>query len=309
MSKRPFPVDPHLTAIAIGFRNGAMIADQVLPRVIVGKSEFKYWKYDPAEQLTVPDTRVGRRGRVNEVSFSATEVTDSTDDFGLEDPIPQSDIDDAPANHDVKGQATEGIANLIILDREVRTANVVFNPATYPAANKEALAGTDQFSDFANSDPLGVLSDALDAPLMRPNIMVIGRPAWSVLARHPQIVKAVHGNSGDAGIVARRAVADLLELEDVIVGESRVNTARKGQPANYQMCWGKHIALIHRDKNATNRQGATFGFTAQSGTRQAGSWEDKNIGLYGGQRVRVGESVKEVISAASFAYFIEDAVA
>lgn len=307
--KRPFPVDPHLTAIAIGFRNGAMIADQVLPRVPVGASKFKYWKYDPAEYLTVPETRVSRRGRVNEVSFSASEETASTEDFGLEDPIPQTDIDDAPQGHDVKGQAVEGITKLIELDRELRVANLVFDPATYPAANKEALVGTDQFSDFANSDPVGVITDALDAPLMRPNVMVIGRPAFSVLARHPKIVKAVNGNSGDSGIVARRAIAELFELDEVLVGESRVNNARKGQPANFQMCWGKHIALIHRDKQATNRQGATFGFTAQFGTRVAGAWEDRNIGLRGGQRVRAGESVKEVVSAASFGYFIENAVA
>ena len=37
MSNAPFPIDPELTAIAIAYRNGRMIADEVLPRVPVGK--------------------------------------------------------------------------------------------------------------------------------------------------------------------------------------------------------------------------------------------------------------------------------
>jgi hypothetical protein len=53
----------------------------------------------------------------------------------------------------------------------------------------------------------------------------------------------------------------------------------------------------------------TFGVTAQFGTRVAGSWDDKNIGLTGGKMVRAGESVKEVITAADLGYFVQNAVA
>ena len=309
MPRAPFPITPALMAIAIAFRNAQMIADEVLPRVPVGKQEFKYMEHTMAEGFTVPDTKVGRRSKPNEVSFSATEKTGSTEDFGLDDPIPQSDIDNAPDNYDPLGRATEGIMNLVELDREVRVAGTVFNANTYGANNKVTLAGTDQFSDFVNSDPLGVLMDALDAMIMRGNVMVIGRPAFSVLARHPQIVKAVHGNAGDSGIARRRDIADLLELEDILVGEARVNTARKGQAINLARTWGKHLALIHRDKTADNRSGVTFGVTAQFGKRISGSIPDKDIGLRGGQRVRAGESVQEVICAADLGYFVEDVVA
>ncbi|MFV9531212.1 hypothetical protein ACNUIM_32135 [Pseudomonas aeruginosa] len=70
MSNAPFPIDPELTAIAIAYRNGRMIADEVLPRVPVGKQEFKYWKYDLAQGFTVPETLVGRKSKPNEVEFT-----------------------------------------------------------------------------------------------------------------------------------------------------------------------------------------------------------------------------------------------
>ncbi|UVH84375.1 hypothetical protein NW342_22030 [Pseudomonas aeruginosa] len=78
MSNAPFPIDPELTAIAIAYRNGRMIADEVLPRVPVGKQEFKYWKYDLAQGFTVPETLVGRKSKPNEVEFSATDESATT---------------------------------------------------------------------------------------------------------------------------------------------------------------------------------------------------------------------------------------
>ena len=307
--KKPFPTDPALTAIALAVKNEAMIADLVLPRVAVGKREFKYYEYDMAEGFTIPDTRVGRKGRPSQVEFSMTEATASCEDYGLDDAVPQDDIDNAPPNYDPRGRAVEGIANLILLDREVRAAGAVFDAATYPVGHKETLAGTDQFSDFTGSAPIKVVSEALDVPIMRPNVAVIGQQAWTILRQHPEIVKATHGNSGDKGMAARQAVAEMFELEELIVGQGWVNTARRGQAANYQRVWGKHIALLHRDRNADTRQGATFGLTAQFGGRVAGSWQDRNIGLRGGEMVRAGESVTELITAPHLGYFLENVVA
>lgn len=305
----PFPIQPELTAIAIAYHNANMIADQVLPRVPVGKEEFKYLKHAMAEGFTVPDTKVGRRSAPNEVEFSASEQPGMTEDYGLDDPIPQSDIDNAPVNYDPLGRSTMQLTNLIELDREVRVAGMVFNANSYGANNKVTIAGQDQFSDFVNSDPIGLITEKLDTMIMRGNVMVIGRPAYSVLARHPDIVKAAHGNSGDKGMATRQAIAELFELEDILVGNAWVNTARKGQAANLQRTWGKHISLIYRDKMADTRSGTTFGFTAQFGNRIAGSEPDSKIGLRGGQRVRSGESVKELITATDLGFFLSDVVA
>jgi len=307
--KAPFPIQPELTAIAIGYSNKKLIADEVAPRVPVGTEEFKYLKHTMEEGFTVPDTKVGRKSKPNEISFTAEELTDSTQDYGLDDPIPQKDIDQAPTNYDPRAKSVEYISKIIMLDREVRTAGLVFNAANYAAANQQTLSGTSQFSDFANSDPIGVITDALDTVIMRPNIMTIGRAAFSILARHPDIVSAAQHNSGVKGIATRQAIAELFELEDILVGEGYVNTARKGQTAVMQRVWGKHIALINRDATADTRNGTTFALTAQFGSRVAGANPDPNIGLRGGERVRAGESVKELITANDLGYFIQNAVA
>lgn len=299
--KYPFPVDPELTQIAMAYRNRLTIADQVLPIVPVGKKEFKYTKFHKDDRFTVPETRVGRKSRVNEVEFGATEDTASVEDYGLEDPIPQDDIDHAAPRFDPVSQAIESIQSLLALDREIRTANLVMDASNYSLKNAVGTA----WSDGANSDPIGDVHNAQDSVLMPVNVMTMSKVDWRNLSTHPQIVKAIHRNSGDTGVVTRQQVADLLELEEILVGEAMVNTANKGQAASYVRAWspGK-VALHHRSPNINTRGEITFGFTAEYGERVSGQWEDRNIGLRGGQRVRSGMSVKELIVAADCGYLL-----
>ena len=53
----------------------------------------------------------------------------------------------------------------------------------------------------------------------------------------------------------------------------------------------------------------TWGFTAQYGTRIGGKWEDKNVGLYGGVVVRVGERVVEQVVAKDVGYLLQNVIA
>ncbi|MBF0481274.1 MAG: phage capsid protein [Desulfovibrionaceae bacterium] len=309
MAKAPFPIIPELTGIAIAYRNRKLIGDQVLPRVTpVSKEEFKYFKYDLSLGFTVPDTKVGRKGELNEVEFPSTDETASTSDHGLKVTIPQKDIDNAPPGIDPRGKSVEFIMDLVALDREIRVANMIFNPATYPDNNKMTLAGASQFSD-PNSDPIRIINDALDACITRPNKMCAGRLGFSALARHPKIVSACLRNPGQSGIARREEIAALFELDEVIVGESFLNINRPGQAASLARVWGKHIALLYLNPMAEPKLGVTFGMTVPYGTPIAAAKYDEKIGLRGGERVWAGESVCELVTCPDVAYFLQDVAA
>ena len=198
------------------------------------------------------------------------------------------------------------ITDIISLGREVRVANLAMDTASYAATNVQVLTAADKIDAFTTSDPLEMLEDALNQPVMRPNTIVFGQAEWSALRRHPKINKAVNGNSGDTGLAMRAAIAELLEVEQVLVGRSLVNTANIGQTANLQRAWAGGIALLHLNALADNRTGTTWGFTAQYKTRVASQTADYDIGMRGGVRVRIGESVKEVISAPDLGYLLSD---
>ena len=302
--KRPFPIDPVRTAIAIAYRNNRLIADFVLPRVPVGAESFKWWKYDKAERLALVEDSVSRKGLTNEVEFNASEQTDSTEDHGLQDGVPQSDIDNAPEGYDPLDHATEGLADLILLNREVRAAQTLFNPANH--GTKKSLANAEKF-DNKDADLLSFLLEQLDLPLMRPTALTIGRAEFTQLRTNRSMVAAMHGNSGDRGSLTVQQVAELLELENVFVGEARMNIAKKGKAPEIKRAWSGHAAFTYLDGQADTSNGRmTWGITAQHGDRFAGQWYDKDIGLRGGEVVRVGESVKELVVAPDCGLLLQD---
>ncbi|MFO1128496.1 MAG: hypothetical protein U1E66_08735 [Rhodospirillales bacterium] len=310
MSNFPFPVQPDSTAISIAYRNKRYIADAVLQRIPVARMEFTYSRHDLSQGFTVPSTFVGRRGRPNEITFDATEEKGVTLDYALDDPVPGVDMDNAPKNYNPIDHAVMMMTDLILLDREMRVAGKVFDDDNYATGNKVQLTGTNRWSDYTNSDPISDIEAGIEKLVIRPNTLVFGRKTFDVLKRHPKLIKALHGPLSDDGFAKRQQLAELFELDAVLVGESWLNTARQGQAPLLQQVWGPHAALLWLDPQLRAAKGAaTYGFTAQYGDRVAGSSPDKDIGFRGGFRVRVGESVAEVIACKDLGYFIQDAVA
>lgn len=319
MSTTAFPVNPELSAIAIGYKNRDvdLIADAVLPRIYKGAKKFAYTKYNQADAYTVPSTRVGRKSEPTMVDFGGTLINDECVDWGLDDLVPNDEVQAWEASmRPASGgpvsplaKSTSLLTGLIQLDREIRVANTVFAAGTYPGSQQATLSGTGQWSDFVNSNPLDALLAALDVPLFRPNTIVLGQAVWTKLRQHPKMVQAALGNNAGAGSISRQALADLLEIRNVLIGAGFVNTARKGQTPTMSRVWGKHCSLLYVSPDAADADQPTFGFTAQFGERIAGSIDEPKAGLRGGVRVRVGESVKEIVAAADVGYFFQNAIA
>lgn len=324
MAQAPFVVQPYLTSIALTYRNARMIADEVLPRMTVGGQVFKYNKYTKQDAFTVPDSRVGRKGKVHEIDWTATEETSQTVDYALEDAIPFSDIQNAqtvPTTPiDPRARSTSILTDLIALGREKRAADLVFTKANY-GSQSTTLSGDDRWTFYGtpgaietptdpeeSSNPIADILGAMDSMLMRPNTLVLGRATASALIQHPRIVAAFHANNGTSGIVPVDYLRTLFGLDKVLVGEGWVNTAAKGQTPSMARVWGPHAALLHINPLVTSPDGGvTFGATAEWGSRVAGTRVDPDIGMRGGERVRVGESLKELIMAADCGYMFENA--
>lgn len=313
----PFTPSPQYTAIALAYQNKELIADQVLPRTQVTERSFKWDLHTKADMFTIPDLRVGRKGVPNEVEFTAAEQTSSVNDYGLDDVVPIEDIQAAASKPglDPLGRATEGITNLVMLAREKRVADIVFATATYPTGSKVTLDANNKWSAFtdAASDPVEDVLGAAEGMLMKPNTLVLGSQVWFQLRRHPKVIAATipaGGNAATGGVASLQAVADLFEVDRILIGRAFINTAVPGQTATYGRIWGKSAALLRINPLASVRgNDISFGMTAEYGSRVAGNIAEPKVGLRGAQRVRVGESVKELITASDCGYLFDAAVA
>ena len=304
---RPFTVDPRLTGIAIAYTNREFIADAVMPRISVGNQQFKWLEYNKADRFTVPNTLVGRKGTVNEVEFGATEKSGLVYDYGLDDVVPNDDIASAPEGYDPLGNATEVTTDLLLLDREIRVAAQVFNTSNH--ASNSGLAAGDEWND-PDSNPIEQILDFLATPLMRPNTLVMSGACFDALATHPKIIKAVQGNSGDSGIATAQQIANLFSLRGIYYSRAIKNTVKPGQTFTAGQVWANKVAFLHLNPLARNTNGVfSWGYTAQWQDRVGMTMDEPKVGLRGAQRVRVGESVNEIVCGIDGGYLLTTVLA
>lgn len=304
----PFPIDDKLTGIALAYKNDEYIADAVLPRTKVPSSTFRYRVYDKATFLTPVDARVGRKSIPNEVETGFTEASSFVEDYGLDDSIPYDDILNAPEDYNPQYEAVEYLTELIALNREKRVADLVFSEGSYASGCKTTLSGTSQFS-HASSDPIATLLAGLETPFARPNTVIMGREVWIKLCRHSGILQTFYPNANGNGIITPAQLASILDVERVLIGSARINTANRGAAPNIGRLWGKHVALLYIDPAATVKNRLTWGLTAEFGDRVSGSMPEPEKGLRGSIRVRVGETLRELVLCNEAGYFIKNAVA
>lgn len=310
MTTAPFVIDPQLTGIAIAYKNASFVADLVLPVIYVNRKEYKYTVYPTDEAFNIPDTLVGRLGNVPRLELKGADATGACTDNALDIPVPTDDIDQAKAAGlpNPLDKAVQKSTDYVDLAHEMRTAALVQALASYPAANRVTLAGSDQFS-HADSKALSLVMTALDIPLVRPNTLVFGQGAWTAFRMNPTIVAATNKNSGDAGAAARQAVAELLEVQNIVVGQARYNTAKPGQNPVISRLWGKHLSMLYIDPNADANGGVTFGWTANYGKATGGTYFDPTVGVRGAQVARGSKTQDERIVASACGYLFQNAAA
>ena len=316
LASAPFQTHSRMTQIAMAEKPMDFIADEVMPRV-PSAFKFQYTLGDVGDQFGIPDTRASRAGRLNEAEFGATLADGSCDDHGLLAFVPHRDILEAQQQQsawDPMAQASMGVGQLMMLDREKRVADTAFALASYAETHRVTLAGDSQWS-AAGSDPLAAILEALDVPITRPNTLVLGQAVWTKLRAHPVIVEAVKGagagRAAAAGVVMRDAVARLFEIDRVLVGSTWHRTSNRGQNDEFARLWGKHAALLSIRRPTSTRDAIpSFGFTAQAMPLEVMLSEEPSRGIGRGSRVvKISECIKELVSWNTAGYFFQNAVA
>lgn len=109
---------------------------------------------------------------------------------------------------------------------------------------------TAQWTD-ASSTPLedvDAQNDAIEGRTgKRANVLALNRKGWSALRHHPDIVDRVKGTGGNANPanVTKQAVAELMELDKIVVTSAVRNTAGEGATDAVSYIAGNHALLVH----------------------------------------------------------------
>lgn len=312
------------SGISEAYRNpeSTYIADEVLPIVPVAAELFSADYYPIESLLVAPDNEVGRLDRPVLLDFEAKQREFKTKDYAYDAPLPNWDVQRAEqqrtgqnSGFNPEDYVVQGVTEIHTLRREIRAANVVFNPNTYLPTQRQVVAGPSQWTS-PTSRPIDQIMTAINAMLIRPNRLVLSRETWTGLSRNPQVVEAVKGTAAKEGVASLQQVQELLEIQKIVVGDSWKSVSERQDleraSANINRLWGAHAALLHVNPNVRTTTGSnlyTFGMTARWGMKKSGWIEDPDMGARGGRKVRVLEHCRELVTASFCGYFFENAVA
>lgn len=200
-----------------------------------------------------------------------------------------------------------------MLAEEQRWATIFTSTANYASGNYATLTGTDQWSDYTNSDPVDDVNTYLSAIYASPDAKLVGWMGWDVwlkLKEHPAILERVKygGSPGSAAAVSMQAVAQVFGLDDLLVGSVRSTSTNENQTASYSRMWGKHFGVAAVEPGQSTEFlgfAARFAYVEETLTEEI----DTLPGLSGVQIAKIASSVDEVVVANDAALLLVNAVA
>ena len=245
-------IDRPLSNFSIEYKNRALIAQEAVPFIPVMKKSDTYMEYTQKDRFTVPQTIRGPKDKANEVDWTATTGSYACIDHAMRHFIPDAQAANADPGVDYRRRTSNFLTDLILLQYERVIATMLFTAGNYSGSYKSTLSSGNRWDVYASSDPIGNVETAMEACFVRPNTMIIGQAVWSKLKQHPQILARITGGSTstDAVKVSKRLVAELFEIDRLLVGEAKYNTANKGAAAaSFSYVWGKFAWLGFIDPN------------------------------------------------------------
>lgn len=244
---RDLHIDRLLSQMAIGYMNDETIAGTIAPVIPVEKQSDLYTVFSRADAFRIEDTKRAPDTEANKITRTISSDTYYAQNYALKYPITIEDRANADPVYlqNLINNAGEYVTEKLALDWENRLAALVTN--TSNVGSSAAVAS--EWDAAASSDPLGDLHTAMDnvedSTGTRPNRILMGKAAWRSIRRNDQILDRLFGTNNGGGYALRSQVANLLEVEEILVGGAYKNTANEAQAESLSAIWGDDVLLYY----------------------------------------------------------------
>jgi hypothetical protein len=300
----PEPKDVHqdaiLTNIAVQYRNASFIADEVLPVLLVNKKSDKFYIYNKPDRFNIHPTVLAPKAEANEVDWGLTEGTYSCTNHALRDLVTREEEDNADSPITPRIDTVEFLTDIILLAREKRVADLLMGDNT-PLGMDSVDTPWD-----STGDPVADIEAAKKNMFLDPNTIVIPRSVFSALKGNKAIIDRIKYSVNK--VVTPELLAELFEVERVLVATSRYNSAKPGQAPVYQSVWPDRVLLAYITAPGVKKitLGQTFRWNLP-GSNQGWSvraWDEPKRGIRGGTMIQVEHSDDEKVICADAGYVL-----
>ena len=296
--------DSILSNVSVAFQNEDYIADMVAPIVQSKKITGTFYKYDTSKFRKTPSLR-GMGSSSKEVGYSISSDTYVCKDHALKELVPDELKEEALAPLEPEIDAAENVRERLLVEREDDLAT--FMSSTSNITNNTTLSGTDQWSDFVNSDPFGDIETGIESVRSKifkaANTLLLGIETYNKLKLHPDILDRL--KSGIAKVTPE-LLANLFDVKTVLIGRAGKETATEGQVSSLSNIWGKNAWLLYVTPRPGKKQ-ISFAYHFQRKAKlNTDKWRDNDRE---GMWVRTHDFFVLKVIAVDAAYLIKNAVA
>jgi len=250
---RDLYVDQVLTNVALGYRPEGMIADLLFPKVLVPKQSSFYSIFSRADILRIEDDKRAPGTEANKIVRSISSGTYFANNYALDSEVyieDKANMDPLFLQKLYNGRTTF-LMDKLMIGWESRIANLVNNTSNVGSSS----AVSSSWMDSENSDAFGDVNTALDnvqdTTGIRPNRLAMGLTSWRLLRRNTGVINKIFGNNNGGGLPSKAMIADLFEVEQILVGASYKNTANEAQAENLTNIWAPNVLAYYAPSNPT----------------------------------------------------------
>jgi len=304
-------VDKLLTNVSNQLVPEGYISEMVLPMLQVVQTSGLIGKYSN-DHLRIIDTKVGGKGLYPMVDTTVRSSTGySLTDHALKELLTEDDFDNVEKPFDAEQDATVSLTTHLWLEKEKGLADAVADVAVI--TQNVTLAGTDQWSDYAASNPLEDLRDARKGVRggcgMKANIAFMDEDVADTLRFHPQLLRNLGFADTRAGGLVDAELAKALKVQEVLVAEVVYNSSVQPTADVLAPVWGKHFWYAHSPRTASRRQ-QSLGYRLQKAGQKPRqvfkSFPDEPVNS---TKIIVKDKYQQVLTNPACAYLIKNAIA
>ncbi len=225
------------------------VANRVLPVVEVAKQSGNFGII-PLEQLLMQ--RATKRAPGS--GYARSHWTFQTSTYACEEHGAEEPVDDREASmysdyFDAEVVSAQRAFSAVLRNAEQRVADAVFNATTF---SSYTTALTNEWDDTTNATPLtdveAAVQNVYDQSGLWANALIVNRKVFRNLRNCDQIKDRIAssgaGSSNAAGRVGVQQLAELFDLDTVIVAGSSKNAGTEGATPDPQQIWSGEYAMV-----------------------------------------------------------------
>lgn len=237
---------------SLAMSEAGFISHRVLPVFEAMKQSGPFGRIPIEQLLQTRDTKRAPGSGYARGNWTFTPDSYATDEHGWEEPVDDRERDMYREYFEAEQVAAMRAFLMVLTNAEKRAADLIFNSTTWTGSSL-TTAVTNEWDDSANATPIVDVEAAVqtvwDNSGLWPNALVINRKVFRNLRNCAEIIdrsKSQGFMDVRAGEINEAQLAQVFDLDHIIVAGSPENTANEGQSASLSPIWSNEYAMVCR---------------------------------------------------------------